>query len=249
VVKTSFKIKVVQAMIMGLMYALIFFALDKFWGEEFRLWKFVFHAVFFGGLVGFLVPLIKESLIKKALNKISIDLSENEELELETAANLNSKLYADGGKLILTDKRLAFKAHDSFKNKVVEIPLSEITEVEKIKTLGFIHNTFKVKTASEEYKFIVYEKERDTWVTALHNSLNYINMKKYKSYYFKKTFYLVFTILFTFTIVRGLFEIDYTTKSVFLLFLKALISGIVIGSLLGFINMQWLKKDNVFSKK
>src|SRR5690554_7575128 len=60
-----------------------------------------------------------------SLNKISIDLSENEELELETAANLNSKLYADGGKLILTDKRLAFKAHDSFKNKVVEIPLRD----------------------------------------------------------------------------------------------------------------------------
>lgn len=71
-------------------------------------------------------------------------------------------------------------------------------------------------------------------------------MKKSKSYYFKKTFYFVFTILFTYTLVKGLFEIDYSTKSVWLLFLKALLSGIVTGALLGFINMQWLKRENFF---
>jgi len=71
-------------------------------------------------------------------------------------------------------------------------------------------------------------------------------MKKSKSYYFKKTFTFIFTILFTYTLVKGLFEIDYTTKSVFLWFLKALISGIVIDSLLGFINMQWFKRENFF---
>lgn len=71
-------------------------------------------------------------------------------------------------------------------------------------------------------------------------------MKKYKSYYFKKTFYFVFTILFTYTLVKGLFEIDYSTKSIGMLFLKALLSGIVTGALLGFINMQWLKRENFF---
>jgi len=47
-------------------------------------------------------------------------------------------------------------------------------------------------------------------------------------------------------LVKGLFEIDYSTKSVGLLFLKALLSGIVTGALLGFINMQWLKRENFF---
>lgn len=71
-------------------------------------------------------------------------------------------------------------------------------------------------------------------------------MKKTKSYYFKKTFYFVFTISFTFIIVKGLFDIDYTAKSAYLLLLKALITAIIIGTLTGFINMQWLKRENFF---
>lgn len=71
-------------------------------------------------------------------------------------------------------------------------------------------------------------------------------MKKSKSYYFKRTFYFVFTFLFTYTLVKGLFEIDYSTKSIWMLFLKALLSGLITGALLGFINMQWFKRENFF---
>lgn len=71
-------------------------------------------------------------------------------------------------------------------------------------------------------------------------------MKKSKFYYFKKTFYFVFTILFTYTLVKGLFETDYSTKSVWILFLKALLSGVITGTLLGFINMLWFKRENFF---
>lgn len=71
-------------------------------------------------------------------------------------------------------------------------------------------------------------------------------MTKPKSYYFKKTFYLVFVGLFTYTIIRGLFEGDFSTEGLLKLFLIASVSGVVTGSLFGFINMMWLKRDNFF---
>jgi len=118
--------------------------------------------------MGFILPLITEYVNKKALDKIVVELDDYEKLKLESRANLNGGT----GKIILTDRRLIFKEKDTSKNNFVDIPLNEIIEIEKLKMLGFIHNVFKVKTASKEYKFIVYENERDTWVSALNNSLN-----------------------------------------------------------------------------
>ncbi len=71
-------------------------------------------------------------------------------------------------------------------------------------------------------------------------------MKKSNFYYFKKTFPLVFTIVFVFFLVRGLFEIDYSSKSLYLLLLKSLLTAIITGVLLGVINMLWFKRENFF---
>lgn len=167
-VKQSLKFKIAQATLMGITYAGIMVLFARGSGEEFHLWKFIFQIVFFGGTMGFILPLITEYVNKKALDKIVVELADDEKLKLESRANLNGGT----GKIILTDRRLIFKEKDTSKNNFVDIPLNEIIEVEKHKTLGFIHNVFKVKTASKEYKFIVYENERDTWVSALHNSSN-----------------------------------------------------------------------------
>lgn len=168
----SLKQKIIQGIIMGISYVLIMNLFNFFWGEKFSVSQTIFMAVFFGGIMGFLLPFITERYTKKMLDKVVIDVSEDEQLILESGATLKSKLYTDGGKLILTNKRLAFKPYKSFKNKIVEIPLNEIIEVEKWKSLGFIHNAFKVKTNSEEYKLFVYEKERDTWISSLDNLIN-----------------------------------------------------------------------------
>lgn len=71
-------------------------------------------------------------------------------------------------------------------------------------------------------------------------------MKKSKSYYFKRTFYFVFSFLFVYFIVKGLFEIDYSTESVYKLLLKSVVAAAVTSVLMGFINMQWLKRENFF---
>lgn len=172
-VKSSLKLKILQGIIMGISYALIMNIFNFIWGEKFSLVQTIFMAVFFGGIMGFLLPFITERQVKKMLDKVVIDISEDEQLKMEGGATLKSKLYSDGGKLILTNKRLAFKPHKmNIKKTFVETPLNKIIEIEKLKTLGLIDNVFKVKTNSEEYKFIVYENERDTWVSTLNNSLN-----------------------------------------------------------------------------
>lgn len=74
-------------------------------------------------------------------------------------------------------------------------------------------------------------------------------MKKTNTYYFQKTFYLVFTLAFVFILVRGLFDIDYSTESLYKLLLTSLLTGLVTGGLLGLINMFWLKKENFFLAK
>ena len=71
-------------------------------------------------------------------------------------------------------------------------------------------------------------------------------MKKTNTYYFKKTFYLVFTLAFVFILVRGLFDIDYSTESLYKLLLTSLLTGLITGGLLGLINMLWFKKENFF---
>lgn len=71
-------------------------------------------------------------------------------------------------------------------------------------------------------------------------------MKKTNTYYFKKTFSLVFTIVFVFFLVRGLFEIDYSTKSLYLLLLKSLLTAVLTGIIMGVINMLWFKRENFF---
>lgn len=172
-VKQSLKLKIIQGIIMGVSYALIMNLFNFFWGEKFSLSETVFMAVFFGGIMGFLLPYITERQLKKFLDKNIIEISKNEQIKMENGATLKSKLYSDGGKLILTDKRLAFKPNElNIKSMFVEIPLSKIIEIEKKKTLGFVNNAFIVKTNSEDYKFFVSENERDTWVSSINNLLN-----------------------------------------------------------------------------
>ena len=151
---------------MGVTYAFIMFLFDLGMGEKISFLKYVIHVVFFGGIMGLILPYITERQIKKTLDKTIIEVSEDEQVQMENGATLKTKRISDGGKLILTDKRLAFSSR---KSMLVEIPLSEITEVEKKKTLGFVNNAFVVKTNSEDYNFFVYENERDVWVSSINN--------------------------------------------------------------------------------
>jgi GRAM domain len=169
-VKLNLKLMIIQTVLQGLFFAVFMAVFGYFMGEKFNIKLFVFHATFFGLFMGILFPIIVEILTKRILEKNIISIEKDENLVYESGSTLKCKSFSAGGKLILTNKRIAFKPNKLNSKKVfVEILLNEITTVEPKNTLGFIHNIFIVKTKNEELKFYVGENDRDTWVTKIKN--------------------------------------------------------------------------------
>jgi hypothetical protein len=164
-IKTSFKQKIIQSIMFGFTYAMLMVFFDKASTGEFDSTKFLLHGLFFGVFMGFVLPMITEYFNKKTLNKIVVELSDDEKIKIESRANLNGGT----GKIVLTNKRLIFKEKDSSKNNFVEIPLHQIIEVQKKRTLAFIDNIFIIRTDSKTYEFIVYENERNLWVSKIND--------------------------------------------------------------------------------
>lgn len=143
------------------------------WGEKFNTCQFIFNATFFGFFMGILFPVITKIATDKVLKKTNIELNNDEQFIFEGASTLKGRSLSAGGKLILTNKRLAFKPHKlNSKKTFIEIPLKEITKVKQHNTLGFVHNIFIIQKANEEFKFYVAENERDVWVSKISNFLN-----------------------------------------------------------------------------
>lgn len=164
-VKLNVKLMIVQTIFMGLTFASLTTVFGFILDEKINIWQFVFKAIFFGVFMGILFPVITLILTNRILKKTIINPDEDEQLVYEGGSTLKSNSFSAGGKLVLTTKRLAFKPHKlNSKKTFVEIPLKEITKVDKQDTLGFIHNVFSVQKANEEYKFLVSENERDVWV-------------------------------------------------------------------------------------
>jgi hypothetical protein len=169
-VKLNLKLMLIQAVLQGLFFAIFMAVFGYFMGEKFNIKLFVFHATFFGLFMGVVFPIIIEIFTKRILKRNVINLEKDEFLVYESGSTLKCKSFSAGGKLILTNKRIAFKPHKLNSKKVfVETPLNEITTIEPKNTLGFIHNIFIVKTKNEELKFYVAENDRDTWVTKIKN--------------------------------------------------------------------------------
>lgn len=99
------------------------------------------------------------------MDKIKIDINEDEKIDLESQANLNGGI----GKIVLTNQRLIFKEKGTSKNNFVEIPLSQIIGVQTRKSLGIINNILIVKTEAKTYSFVMYENERNLWVSKINN--------------------------------------------------------------------------------
>ena len=167
-VKTSFKQKVIYAVFNGITYAILMGIFDLISTGEISIYKFLFHAFSFGILMGFVIPFITERYSKKQIDKIQIGINEDENIKLESQANTNGTI----GKIILTNKRLLFKEKGSPAFNFIEVQNETIKEVKTKSTLGLINNKFIVSTESKNYEFVVYENERNLWVSALQNSLN-----------------------------------------------------------------------------
>lgn len=166
-IKTSFKQKIIQSILFGFTYALLLGLFEKASEGEISTNKFLFYGFFFGISMAFVLPFVAERFSKKQMDKIKIDINEDEKIDLESRANLNGGI----GKIVLTNQRIVFKEKGTSQNNFVEIPLHQVVEIETKKSLGLINNIFVVKTPFKNYNFIVYENERNLWVSKINDAV------------------------------------------------------------------------------
>lgn len=101
------------------------------------------------------------------MNKIDIEIDEEEEIQHEGPANLFRGVEGVGGKLLLTDKRLIFKSHQlNIQAGETRILLEDIQETSPRKTAKLFQNGMRVlDKAGEHFDFVVYE--RDNWLSKI----------------------------------------------------------------------------------
>ena len=90
---------------------------------------------------------------------------ENEEIiHFQTPANHFKGIEAVGGFLCLTNKRLHFRSHNlNIQNHELSIILSDITTVDRYKTLGIINNGLAIRLSNHETEKFVVDKAKQ-WI-------------------------------------------------------------------------------------
>lgn len=88
--------------------------------------------------------------------------AEGEKVLKNVAANLFRGIEAVGGRMKITSQRVLFEPHEfNFQTKSAEILLEEITEVQKINTLGIVPNGLLIRTKTgEDYRFVVWKRKQ-----------------------------------------------------------------------------------------
>lgn len=101
-----------------------------------------------------------------------VALNPQEQLVRQGAANLQKNIETVGGKLLLTNQRLVFKAHAiNFQGGTTDVPLSDIQSVQPCwtKFLGLVPlfpNSLAVTTKKGvEYRFVLFG--RQAWADAI----------------------------------------------------------------------------------
>jgi hypothetical protein len=142
-------------------YGLILYVLNSNQNIE----EIALQAVFYGVLITlffiFLFPWFMKKLVVNRIDNIHPELLENEKIEEEILANLFRGIEGVGGKIFLTNERLIFKSHSlNIQRGQTNIKYSEITAVEKIKTMKIINNRIKIiSDKDQEYCFVVNDRE------------------------------------------------------------------------------------------
>jgi len=118
-----------------------------------------------GVLFGWLIGLFSKS--KFVSQTTRIDTEQGENILFETPANHFKGIEGVGGKLFLTDKRIVFKSHKlNIQNHQLSIPLTDVNNVGRYKTLGMINNGLSITTVNDKTEKFVVEQVED-WVTFL----------------------------------------------------------------------------------
>ena len=159
----------------GVVYASIMVGFDYSDGQDFKIWKFIFHTSFFGIFMGIGFPYITQKFGSKFISKIGKnikpELTENENIEIEGPANLFRGFEGVGGKLFITNKKLIFNSHKiNIQKGQTDIPYENISEIIKRKTAKLIDNGIRIKTNDgNEFNFVVNEREQ--WIEKLNQKI------------------------------------------------------------------------------
>ena len=142
-------------------YGLILFVLNSNQNIEEIAIQAVFYGVFITLFFIFLFPWFMKKLVGNRIENIHPELLENEKVEEEIVANLFRGIEGVGGKIFLTNQRLIFKSHSlNIQKGQTNIDYSEISSVEKRKTMKIINNGIKILTnKDQEYCFVVNDRE------------------------------------------------------------------------------------------
>ena len=163
----NWKGRIIFAITSGLGFAMVLYLFDLLGTEKIQTtFGLIFQGVFFGIFFGLGFPYISEKVggrfASKLGQKISPELSENENIEVEIPANLFRGIEGVGGKLFLTNKKLIFKSHKlNIQTGQTNIDYAEITDVIKRKTAKIANNGIRIKIKSgKEFDFVVNEREK-----------------------------------------------------------------------------------------
>ena len=150
----------------------IMFIIQNLWTSEPYTTELVLRAIV-GGIIpgiisGFIFGLLTGwfASSKSVATATKIELHAGEEVAFHTGANHFKGMEGVGGKLYLTNNRLVFKSHKlNVQTHELSIPLTDILQVERYKSLGLINNGLAVTTHIGMEKFVVETPE--VWLEKL----------------------------------------------------------------------------------
>jgi len=131
--------------------------------QEFNL-RTVFIWITGGFVAGIAFAFGIRYMASRLFKKISIQLTESEEVLKEGGATHLKGKEGVGGKLVLTDKRLIFKSHNlNIQKHEQEFHFNDIKSLAQAKSLFILNNRLVLELLNKElHKFIVDEPE--LWV-------------------------------------------------------------------------------------
>lgn len=179
-IKLNWKSRIVSAILSGLLFVGIMCLMDYLLDGEFQsLNSYLFQGTFFGIFMGIGFPYVTQKFGARFTSKIGknikLELTQDENIEIEGPANLFRGMEGVGGKLFLTNKKVVFKSHKiNIQKGQTDLLYENITEIIKRKTARLIDNGIRIKTNDgNEFDFVVNEREK--WIEKLNEKITHYN--------------------------------------------------------------------------
>jgi hypothetical protein len=153
----SWKQRIIAMFFIALIYGIVTYFLNANGSLE----TAILQGVIFGALFILLFPWTLKKMTGKRIDTSIPELLKNEKVEEEIFANLFRGIEIVGGKIFLTNQRLIFKSYSlNIQKGQTNLIYSEISSVEKRKTMKIINNGMKIITnKGQEYCFVVNDRE------------------------------------------------------------------------------------------